>query len=304
MKKNETRIAIFYPWTGLPALDRGSARRVVPLVNLLAENYAEVKVLSPGNLSAIGNGNIEYLFIHPTPSERAVLRLIHWLYDGVLYHLSRGQITPRERRQWWQYLSVRLQPSLTKGVQELVAWSSIALLEFPFWESAVRAACRTMSKNYLLTLHDVLPDLMTSNHWLMRRVRAGELRASRDAASVFSVSLHDQQRFEENGIATRVIPHGMETEPHRPKLVPPKSPEFQALEKAHAQGATVCLFIGSSLRCNTEAVQTIQKIAKAVAMRGDVRFIVAGACLGKGNYADKITAFGPVEESLLLKLYE
>ena len=28
MRKAETRIAVFYPWTGLPALDRGSARRV------------------------------------------------------------------------------------------------------------------------------------------------------------------------------------------------------------------------------------------------------------------------------------
>jgi glycosyltransferase involved in cell wall biosynthesis len=305
MRKSDIRIAVFFPWSGLPARDRGSARRIVPLINLFAEHYAEVKVLSPGNRRGVEKGNIEYRFLHPTTAERTFLGLANRLYDGILYHLSRGRITPHERRQWWHYLGAKLQPSLFKRVDELVAWSSIAFLEFPFWESAVRRACRRNHKNYLLTFDDVLSDLVRSNRWLKRRVSMCERRASRGASSVFSVSLHDQQRFNENGIATRVVPHGMETEPPLPEADSFQGHlELHALEKAHAEGATVCLFIGSSLRCNLEAVEAIQKIAAAVATRGNIQFVIAGACLPKGTYAEKVTAFGPVEESVLLRLYQ
>jgi glycosyltransferase involved in cell wall biosynthesis len=304
MTKADRRIAVFYPWAGLPALDRGSARRIVPLINLFAAHYSEVKVLSPGNGRALKNGNIEYLFEHPSAPERILLRTAHWLYDGILHYSSRARITPRERRQWWHYLSVKLQPSLLRCVHELVAWSSIAFLECPFWDTAVRRACQATKRNYLLTFEDVLSDLVTSNRWLRRRVRACERRASRDAVASFSVSIHDQERFNENGISTRVVPHGMDTEPPLLKVNSQPSSELQLLEKAHGEGATICLFIGSSLRCNHEAVDEIRKIATALANRGRIRFVVAGACLPKGNYGDNVTALGPVEEALLLWLYQ
>jgi glycosyltransferase involved in cell wall biosynthesis len=304
MTKADTRIAVFYPWTGLPALDRGSARRLVPLINLFAAHFSEVKILSPGIGNSIKSGNIEYLFQYPSRLERALLRSAHWFYDGILYHSSREQITPRERRQWWHYLNVKLQPTLLKRVHELVAWSSIAFLECPFWGSVVRRACRKTKRNYLLTFEDVLSDLVTSNQWLRQRVSACERLASRDAAAVFSVSFHDQERFEANGIPTRVIPHGMETEPTLPHVdggqIPP---ELQRLQEARSNGAISCLFIGSSLRCNLEAVEEIRKIAASLVNRADIRFVIAGACLPRGDYGDKITALGPVEEAILLQLY-
>jgi glycosyltransferase involved in cell wall biosynthesis len=305
MRKADIRVAVFYPWTGLPNLDRGSARRVVPLINLFADHYSEVKVLSPGNRDGLKMGNLEYLFQHPSAPERVLLRAAHWLYDGMLHHSSRGQITPRERRQWWHYLGVRLQPSLRRRVHELVAWSSIAFLECPFWDKAVLRACQKTQKDYLLTFEDVLSDLVTSNPWLRRRVIACELRASRGAAAAFSVSLHDQQRFNENGIPTRVVPHGMETEPPILKTnAAHEGSELQALEMVRSEGATICLFIGSSLRCNLDAIEEIRKIAASVASRGNIEFVIAGACLPKGNYADRITALGPVQESVLLRLYQ
>jgi glycosyltransferase involved in cell wall biosynthesis len=303
MKKAETRIAVFYPWTGLPALDRGSSRRVVPLINLLASHFGEVKVLSPGSPRSMAEAKVEYLFHDPTAAERMLLQTAHYVYDGILHHLSRGLITARERRQWWHYLSVRFQPSLRRKVHRLVAWASIAFLECPFWDSAVRGARRRTGRNYLLTFEDVLSDLVTSNRWLRRRVIRCEQRASRGAASVFSVSVHDQQRFNELGIASRVVPHGMETEPQMPASVP-ASPELLAIEKARSDGKMVCLFIGSSLRCNQEAVEAIQIMAAAVASRGNIAFAIAGACLPKGRYGENVVAFGPVEETTLLRLYQ
>ena len=275
------------------------------MINLFAAHYSEVKVLSPGIGRQVKSGNIEYLFQHPSTLERVLLRTAHWLYDGILHHSSRAQITPRERRQWWHYLNVKLQPSLLRRVHELVAWSSIAFLECPFWGSVVSRACRQTKKNYLLTFEDVLSDLVTSNWWLRQRVSACERLASRDAAAVFSVSLHDQERFNANGIPTRVIPHGMETEPMLPKgEAGEMPPELRGLQAAGSNGATICLFIGSSLRCNLEAVDEIRKIAASLASRADIRFVIAGACLPKGDYGDKIAALGPVEEAVLLRLYQ
>jgi glycosyltransferase involved in cell wall biosynthesis len=275
------------------------------LINLLAAHYSEVKILSPGMGRPVRSGNIEYLFQHPSALERVLLRSAHWFYDGMLHHSSRARITPRERRQWWHYLNAKLQVSLFRRVHELVTWSSIAFLECPFWGSAVRRACRKAKKNYLLTFEDVLSDLVTSNRWLRQRVSACERLASRDAAAVFSVSLHDQERFNANGIPTRVIPHGMETEPALPIVdageIPP---ELQRLQEARSNGAFICLFIGSSLRCNPEAVEEIRKIAASLANRGDIRFVIAGACLPNGDYGDKVTALGPVEEAVLLRLYQ
>jgi glycosyltransferase involved in cell wall biosynthesis len=274
------------------------------LINLFAAHYSEVKILSPGIGNSVKSGNIEYLFQYPSRLERLLLRTAHWFYDGILHHSSRAQITPRERRQWWHYLSVKLQPTLLRRVHELVGWSSIAFLECPFWGSVVRRACRKRKKNYLLTFEDVLSDLVTSNRWLRQRVSACERLASRDAAAVFSVSLHDQERFEANGISTRVIPHGMETGPTLPHVdggqIPP---ELQRLQEARSNGAISCLFIGSSLRCNLEAVEEIRKIAASLVNRADIRFVIAGACLPRGDYGDKITALGPVEEAILLQLY-
>jgi glycosyltransferase involved in cell wall biosynthesis len=274
------------------------------LINLFAAHYSEVKILSPGIGNSVKSGNIEYLFQYPSRLERLLLRTAHWFYDGILHHSSRAQITPRERRQWWHYLSVKLQPTLLRRVHELVGWSSIAFLECPFWGSVVRRACRKRKKNYLLTFEDVLSDLVTSNRWLRQRVSACERLASRDAAAVFSVSLHDQERFEANGIPTRVIPHGMETEPTLPHVDGGQIPlELQRLQEARSNGAISCLFIGSSLRCNLEAVEEIRKIAASLFNRADIRFVIAGACLPRGDYGDKITALGPVEEAILLQLY-
>jgi hypothetical protein len=102
MRKAETRIVVFYPWTGLPASDRGSARRVLPLVRLLAERYDQVRVVLPGvrsNQSSLGN--VEYRLQQPSAIERVWLRAAFAVFDGAFHHLSRGRVTARERRQWW-----------------------------------------------------------------------------------------------------------------------------------------------------------------------------------------------------------
>ena len=303
-KRAETRIAIFYPWTGLPALDRGSARRVVPLVRLLAERYDEVRVVAPGaRPDRWKSGNVEYHFQQPSAIERVCLRASFAVFDGALHHLFRGHVTARERRQWWHYLSADFQWSLAREARRTVSWSSIVLLEYPFWEKAVLASCAETRRKSLLTVHDTLSDLVVGSAWLRAKVRNRELSAARKASAVFCVSESDRQRFAKEGITAQFVPHGMDIEPRKRDVVP-DSPELRQVESARGVGRTLCLFVGSSLRANQEAVEAIRKMAAALAPQGDFLFAIAGSCLAKGTYEHHVIAFGPVEEALLDRLYE
>jgi glycosyltransferase involved in cell wall biosynthesis len=303
MRKAESRIAVFYPWTGLPAQDRGSARRVVPLVRLLAERYEQVRVVSPGVRSNQWKlANVEYRFEEPTVIERVCSGAIFAVFDSIFHHLFRGRVTARERRQWWHYLVVDLQRSLAREVRRTVAWSSIVLLEYPFWAKAVLASCAESHRKSLLTMHDALSDLVVGSPWLRARIRSRELSAARKASAVFCVSESDRQELAKDGIAAQLVPHGIDIQPNR-RNTAPESAELQQLEAARVRGKTVCLFVGSSLAANQEAVEAIRRMAAALAPQGDFQFAIAGACFPKGNYQHHVVAFGPVEEALLDKLY-
>jgi len=303
IRAKDARIAVFYPWTGLPDMDRGSARRVVPLVRLLAERYGQVRVLSPGvRLEPWKFENVEYHFQQPSALERVWLAVAFSVFDGAFHHLSRGRVTARERRQWWHYLSADFQWSLARKTREEVSWSSVVLLEFPFWERAVLASCGEKHRKSLLTMHDTLSDLITGSAWLRAKVRNRELCAARKASSIFCVSESDRQHFATVGITAQLVPHGMDIRPRRPEVLP-ESPQFQFVEAARRAGRTVCLFVGSSLRGNQEAVEEIRRMAALLAPHGNFLFVIAGSCLSKGSYEHGLVAFGPVEEAVLEQLY-
>ena len=181
-------------------MDRGSARRVVPLVRLLAERYDEVRVVSPGPAQIRWkSGNVEYRFQQPSAIERVWLRAAFAVFDGAFHHLFRGRVTARERRQWWHYLNADFQRSLAREVRRTVSWSSVVLLEYPFWEKAVLASCAETHRKSLLTMHDTLSDLVVGSPWLRAKVRNRELSAARKASAVFCVSESDRQRFADGG---------------------------------------------------------------------------------------------------------
>jgi hypothetical protein len=304
MSKAESRIALFYPWTGLPALDRGAARRVVPLVRLLGEHYDQVRVISPGKSSgSLSIGNVEYYFQQPSAVERLCLQMAFVIFDGAFHRLFGRRVNARERRQWWHYLSSDIQWSLARQIRRTVSWASAVLLEYPFWGRAVLASCRRTKKKSLLTMHDILSELVVHSAWLRRKVRSRELFAARTASCVFCVSESDRQYFSKRGVVARFVSHGIDTEPRKSDPVP-ESPHMQQVVAAQEMGKTVCLFVGSSLQANLEAVNEIRGIAAALAPGGNFQFVIAGACLPRGTYEHHVIAFGPVEEALLEKLYE
>ena len=76
------------------------------------------------------------------------------------------------------------------------------------------------------------------------------------------------------------------------------------MEVARASGKTVCLFVGSSLQANQEAVVAICGMAAALTLRGEFQFAIAWACLPRGTDENQVIAFGSAGEALLAKLYQ
>ena len=82
-----------------------------------------------------------------------------------------------------------------------------------------------------------------------------------------------------------------------------ESVALQQVMAARNAGRTVCLFVGSSLQANQEAVEAIHRMA-AAGVREILLFAIAGSCLPKGNHEHNVVGFGSVEETLLAQLYQ
>jgi len=289
------RIAIFYPYTGLPSMDRGSARRLVPLVEVLAEEFASVTILSPGDAATQKNGNIEYRFHQPTPGEKKLTDLAFRLFDGLTYHAWRSRVDIRERRQWWHYLQPRLQPSLHDQISRLARESDAIVLEYPFW-----AALMPAGKPVVMTLNDVLSELVTQPR-LKRIVERCELAAYRRASAIVTVTPEDRDKVRAAGFESVLVPHSFPIRDQTEPLNAPEDPGVAGIAARRQRGEMVCLFVGSSLQPNRDAVEFIQGVAAQ--SEPGLFFAIAGSCCGKMELGPNIASLGPVSESDLDHLY-
>ena len=296
MNRAEGRVAVLYPWPGLPAVDRGAARRVGPMIEVLARHFEEVEVLSPGTGGESQRGNVRYFTPKATSQERTWTNLAFKFFDGVTHHAWQGRVDIRQRRQWWHYLQPRFQPSLQKAVRDVAQRADVVLLEYPFWSSVLHRVSR---KPVVLTIHDLLSDIVTSP-WLKSRVWQNELRACRQARVVVCHSPSDQERLKAEGIAAHYIPPGF------PLTVSTSTDTFPKLERVEAvrsAGAMICLFVGSSLQPTRDGVEAIKQIANESANEAGIFFVIAGACCGAQTFAENLVSLGPVSEEELNRLY-
>lgn len=296
MNRAEGRVAVLYPWPGLPAVDRGAARRVGPMIEVLARHFPEVEVLSPGTGGESQHGNVRFITQKSPAQEKIWTNLAFKIFDGVTHHAWQGRVDIRQRRQWWHYLQSRIQPSLQNAVRDVAARADVVLLEYPFWSSVYH---RVSHKPVVLTIHDLLSDVVASP-WLKSRVWQNELRACRRAQAVVCHSPSDQERLKAEGIAAHYIPPGF------PLTGSPRTgpfPKLERIEAVHGAGAMICLFVGSSLQPNRDAVEAIKQIAGALANEAGIFFVIAGACCGALAFGENLVSLGPVSEEELDRLY-
>ncbi len=296
MNRGEGRVAVLFPWPGLPAVDRGAARRVRPMVEVLAGHFREVEVLSPGSGEDIRHGNIRYIAHEFPAEERNLTSFAYKVFDGLTHHASRRRIDIRQRRQWWHYLQPLFQPSLQRAIHGVVERADAVVLEYPFWSSFLP---RGGKKPVIMTIHDLLSEIVVSP-WLKSRIWRNELRACRRAQAVVCHSPADHARLRGEGIDARFVPPGFD-------LAVPVSegtyPKLARVESSHSAGDMVCLFVGSSLQPNRDAVEAIQQMAHHLANERGIFFVVAGACCGPQTFGENLVSLGPVSEEELGRLY-
>lgn len=293
----EDSILVLYPWPGLPATDRGSALRVVPLLRLLASRGYRVTVLSPGERSgSVQEDGVNYVRWAPSFRERTVGDFLWRIYDGLLYHATNRSTSPRQRRQWWHYIDTGLKPSLRRKISELAKNSRLILLEYAFWSGLLPKDRPPV----LLTLHDVLSDMLPEG-FLRRRVWNREISAARFADAVVCVSRDDQAALRRGGIDAVFVPHAFESARDMPSsyLV---TPALEHIRKHRAAGGNLGFFVGSSLQPNVDAVAVLRRIAQRTQDRWLI--VAAGSCCGAQSAADGFYSLGPVSEEQLQSLYQ
>lgn len=293
-------VAVLYPYPGLPGMERGTARRVVPLISFLAEHFARVRVLCP-RPAAADFGRAEFVPVPESSGSQRLLELAFRFYDGVAFHgLRRPDV--RARRQWWNFIRPLLDRDLRRALRSASAGADAIMLEYPFWSRALEGAMRPR-KPVLLTMHDLLAPAC-GHPWLARRVHRCEMAAARRADAVVCVTPEETASLRAEGIAASYVPHGFVLDraaasPHGE----PDDPAIKEVARLVGEGASLCLFLGSSHLPNRDAAGRIFEIARNCPRDSGLLFVVAGSCSGPSRPHENAYSLGPVSEKDLGILY-
>lgn len=294
---SDPRVLVLYPWPGLPSADRGAARRLLPLLQMLVRAGARVTVLSPGDPALAGErGGVDFEFWSPRGWERRLVGVCWRAYDSLFYRLTHGRTTARQRRQWWHYLSAVLALSLRRAVEVRAAAADLILLEYAFW-SAILPRRRPP---VILTFHDILSDMLPDG-FMRRRVLARELSAAEGADAVVCVSRDDQERLRSFGIEAVLAPHAASQPPNDGTGSGEDDPLLDEIKSHRGRGGKVAFFIGSSLMPNVEAVRALERIGKLAGP--EWLMVAAGSCCGPDERRENFLTLGSVSEQQLCSLY-
>lgn len=294
-------VAVLYPYTGLPSMDRGAARRLMPLVSLLAENFSRITVLSPGAGPFVREG-VQFLPVTETPNGRLFLELAFKFYDGVTYHAF-SRLDIRSRRPWWNFIRPVLDRALHRALVKVSASTDVILLEYPFWSRTLAQAMARHRKRVVLTLHDLLSGIC-QNPWLRRRVHNCELAAARRAQEVVCVTEKETRQMRDEGVEAIHVPHGFIFSEQEPKTSKePDNPAIAEIARRVRLGELVCFFLGSSLIPNRAAAENIVVMARKFTPADRIVFVTAGACCGPSRPSPNAYSLGPISEKDLEILY-
>ena len=294
-------IAVLYPYTGLPSMDRGAARRLMPLVSLLAENFSRITVLSPGAGPFTRDG-VEFVPVTETPNGRRFLELAFKLYDGVTYHAF-NRLDIRSRRQWWNFIRPVLDSTLHRALAKVSTSADVILLEYPFWSRTLEQSMGRHRKPVVLTLLDLLSGIC-QNEWLRRRVHNCELAAARRAQAVVCVTEKETRQMRDEGVDAIHVPHGFVLAADKPAAIGKSdNPAIAEIAGRARSGELVCFFLGSSLIPNSEAAGNVVAMASRCGADDKIIFVTAGACCGPGRPSLNTYSLGPISEKDLEILY-
>jgi glycosyltransferase involved in cell wall biosynthesis/SAM-dependent methyltransferase len=265
------KIAALYPWGHLKGeRQAGASQRFGLMLDHLAAQGAEIRVLTPGGWHDFEKAGITYLSLKSSPRDKRRLAIAHACFRLFTLVATLGRVGSDDFMLWY-HLEWRLRSSFQPRLKDVIQWADVVMVEYTFWAGAAdryrRPGTPLIVSNYDVLSHQVRPRLLRA---LTEAIERGGLRR---ADKAICVSADDQRVFRSWGVETEVIPHAADLAAAYQRSAVPDSGGLDQRK--------ICLFVGSNFEANIRAVDAIRRVAQVTRERYGpefCEFIVVGGC--------------------------
>jgi glycosyltransferase involved in cell wall biosynthesis len=287
------RALLLYPFDNLREPGWGNSLRVRLQLAYLADRCDAVRALSPGPRAARETvGGVEYVTV-PWPRWRSA----GWRLRAKWWRATTGLDGVTERELLANFDRAIASTALRVAIAAAIAAADVVFLEYPFWGDVVLPLCRRYGVPCLITAHDVHSVTAGRPPSATAALLERELAALRAADIAVTVSEEDRAFFAARGVVTRCLVNPIDAE----ACARPSAPSELARVRAEfgLGDRPLCLFVGSRIVPNVEAVAELRRIADECP---EATFVVAGQCAPPGRRRN-VVALGLVSEAALAALY-
>ena len=287
------RAALLYPFSNLLEPGWGNSLRMNLLLAYLSERCEAVWTVSPARRAGeVRNGNVRHIFL-AWPLWWQVYHFVSSKYWRLLY----GRDFLAERNILRLFIEHKHIPSLRPLLETVIRQSAVVFLKYPFWASVVVPLCKQYGVPCMLTAIDVHAVTVGRDPEVKRKILDLELSALRSVDYAFCVSEQDQRFFEQQGLHIGCLVNPIDTGRCEPEANLDKIAQFRA--RCGLGSDPVCMFVGSRIVPNVEAVEMIQEMALRVP---ECQFVIAGRCARPGR-DENVIKLGLLEAEALRALY-
>lgn len=297
--KISKNIAILYPWGDILERKAGASQRVGLLIDYLQEKNHQIWLFTTGEEKELLLENTRYTFYEQNYDNLSNLNQGN--DDGQLTENS--DIIAQDWR-WKMYHQFDDDYNFKTGLENIVDWADIVILEYPFWGKIVNKICTEKQVKLIITAHDILCKQVSANTDIYKSLLTVEINSLKLANNVVSVSQEDKKFLEEWGINSQVIANPVNLNIAQQNTVINHQKKWFNLYPWLTEN--YCLFVGSGHFPNLEAVKEIKNLASIYQEKQynpSCKFIVIGSCCPPENQ-DNFIALGKVESKLLTLVYQ
>lgn len=302
-------VAVLFPFQSM-SRNYGAALRTGLVIDHIKNKYKSIRVLSPGKEPLSAVDNIEYLSVN-----QSIFDVIYiWFFKSTFFFLFRVYRFIRNNKKtwhnnqhliWWHFEHI-FNKALVRDIENIIKWADVVLLEYTFWARPVITACQRHNVRLIITDHDVVSHQIPEGCIFRSLFMAEELYAMRAADRAVSVSASDQAFFRSQSIETILIPHGIQLPDKLNASKKQLLAKILNLTGINLPDKNICLFVGSCINPNIEAVKEIRNILVSLKLETiaiEISFLIVGTCCNP-EQTDNFYAMGSVSKEVLSCLYE
>lgn len=290
------RVAVLYPWGDLLERRTGAAVRCAAMVETLAAQVEEVRVLQPGGGLEVQVGNVRFEFFSDLPHRAQAIagKAIDFLTRPLLGVKGEGQ-----HQQLWFHIEQRLDPAFRRRVNELVRWADAVMLEYSYWGRVVLPLCREHGVPCIVSTYDMLSDQVTASALLRRATAVEAAWPLKRADRAICVSPEDQEAYGALGVSAELVANPVDLSRLDACVPGDERRLLRDLYDIELPNGPFGLFVGSRYAPNIVAADRIRALAPTTP---GISWVVAGACAEPGQ-SEGFVALGLVDEPVLGMLY-